>query len=52
MPIGFGRNLEKEMNKGITINDIIDYGMNIIMMHYPMLTWPKVMAGSIMLHGQ
>lgn len=30
---------------------INDYGMNIIMMHYPMLTWPKVMAGSIMLHG-
>lgn len=30
---------------------INDYGMNIIMMHYPMLTWPKVTAGSVMLHG-
>lgn len=27
------------------------YGLNVIMMHYPMLTWPKVMAGSVMLHG-
>lgn len=27
------------------------YGLNLVMMHYPMLTWPKVMAGSVMLHG-
>lgn len=27
------------------------YGMNIIMMHYPLLTWAKRSAGSIMLHG-
>lgn len=27
------------------------YHLNLIMMHYPMLTWPKVMAGSVMLHG-
>ncbi len=25
--------------------------MNIIMMHFPMLSWPKAMAGSVMLHG-
>lgn len=27
------------------------YNLNIVMMHYPMLTWPKTMAGSVMLHG-
>lgn len=27
------------------------YNLNIVMMHYPMLTWPKTLAGSVMLHG-
>lgn len=26
-------------------------GMTLILMHYPMLTWAKVRAGSVMLHG-
>lgn len=27
------------------------YGLNIIMMHYPLMSWHKINAGSIMLHG-
>lgn len=26
-------------------------GMKLILMHYPMMSWPKAMGGSIMLHG-
>lgn len=34
-----------------TYRKINTYGMNIVIMHYPMLSWPKAMAGSVMLHG-
>lgn len=27
------------------------YGLNIIMMHYPLMSWDKMRHGSIMLHG-